>query len=153
MELEEIQSEFQLKGCKVEKFELDNDFIALPEQEELKLSVAIKNAISDIDKIQDNILSANLKFDLEVTSKLEQNNKKLYIHILLDSFFIFEGDDKARFNEMLLLNGNATLYSIARSHIITLSALSCESGQIILPMINFVKLLQKTKQNNQKETN
>lgn len=149
MNFEEVQSEFQLRNCKIEKLKLNNDFIALPSPEELKLSISIKNAISNIEEKNDNFLFANLKLDLEVMSEADVNDQNIYIRILLNGIFTFNGNDKERFTEMLLLNGNATLYSIARSHIITLSALSCVSGQITLPMINFVKLLEMSKTENQ----
>ena len=73
---------------------------------------------------------------------LEKNdNKKFEITLSLESFFTTSDLDKNNFKQMLLLNGNSTLYSIARSHILTISALSFDSGKIVLPMINFMELL------------
>ena len=52
-------------------------------------------------------------------------------------------DNKDEFEKFLTVNGSASLYGIARGIIISLSSLSMNGGQIILPMVNFFKMREK----------
>ena len=147
--LEEIQSPFQMNGCIIQKMEINNEFVFLPTDVQLVSSVNIKNALSDIIKAEETgILQAHLILDLEY--KAEYDGKVFSIHIVLDGLFSTTDSDENRFHQMLLLNGNSALYSIARSHIITISGMSLTSGQLILPMINFVNLMHAASNENKK---
>lgn len=146
MNLNEIQSPFQLQGCIIRQIEEKNNLVFLPSTEQLETTVNIKNAFDDIRKNeQDNCLETNFILDLNFTAVSNEKEKEYSIHIVLDGFFTFSKDDEDEFKNMLLLNGNSALYSIARSYIITISSISLTSGQFVLPMINFVKLLEESK--------
>ncbi len=146
MNFNEILADFQFRASKIKKIEMNNEFSFLPDSGELETSININDIISRIDKDEEeNLFIANLTLELNVTSKHKETNKKLVINIVIDGLFTFNKDNEDEFKQMLLLNGNSTLYSIARAHIITLSSMSLASGQIILPMINFLKLFELKK--------
>lgn len=154
MNFTETISNFQIKASRIEKLEINNDFIGLKNTENLDTNIKIGNAISQVQKDEsDGLLYASLKLDLTVTSSEKNSKKKYCIHMLTEGLFTFDSNDEEEFKQMLLLNGNSTLYSIARSHIMTFSSLSLSGGSIILPMINFYKLLklQSEKKENIKE--
>lgn len=152
MDFNKTLSEFQFKASKVKNIEIKNDFSFLPNNDELNTSINITNGVSDINKREDNLLYANLQLNIQVTVEHKTSSKKLFINLTVDGLFTFSKDDKAEFNKMLLLNGNSTLYSIARAQIINLSSMCLSSGEIILPMVNFLKLLQlKEAEDNEKK--
>ncbi len=153
MELNNALAVIDLKGYFVPHISIDNDFRIIS-RENYTVSMKIENGITDINEIQRNEttghLEAHLILDLTVTAvSNDDNSKKCKINIVLSGLFDYSGEDRNEFYYMLLINGNSTLYSIARSHIITLTALSNSSGQIVIPMVNFVKLLEDSKKDNQ----
>ena len=91
---------------------------------------------------------------LKVLARVTGNNdKKFEISILLEGFFVGENMDLENFTKMLVTNGSAALYSIARAQILSLSSQSLAGGEFILPMVNFFKakdLKVKEKQSEQK---
>ena len=151
MNLSDIQSPFQLQGCILQKIIVENDFVFIPNNDMLNMSVNLKNNISDIRKNEkENCLEANLVLEVDCIASISDNGTKYSIHLALNGLFSFSGDNQDEFTSMLLLNGNSTLYSIARSQIITISSMSLTSGQLILPLINVVKLFEASKQENKK---
>lgn len=128
---------------------IDNDFQNIA-REDCTISLDIQNAVTDVNNIKINEstgrLEAQLILDLTVNAVSNNDNTKhCQINIVLSGLFDYSGSDKNDFYYMLLINGNSTLYSIARTHIITVTALSSTAGQIVIPMVNFVKLLEEAK--------
>lgn len=149
IKLQDIQSPFQMHGCIIDKMEVENNFASIPTGVQLKSTVNINNAISEINKTNDdNMLQANLILDLRYSANYEENT--FSIHLVLNGLFSTTDINENDFKHMLLLNGNSALYSIARSYIITISSMSLTSGQLVLPMINFVNLLKATQNENEK---
>jgi len=138
-------ADLQFQGCFIEKINISNNIYCIS-KENMTVSLDVKNGIGEIIQNCDlNCLQANLVLDLTVTAiSNNDQNLKYQLNIVLNGLFYYYGTDPDTFNNMLLLNGNSTLYSIARSHIITFTSLSSTSGQIVLPMINFVKLLENS---------
>lgn len=149
MNVNDAAAIINLKGYFVPHLNIDNDFINIA-REKYTISLDIQNGVPDIEEIKLNDstgkLEANLILDLTVNAVSNKDNtKNCMVNIVLNGLFEYAGSDKNEFYYMLLINGNSALYSIARSHIITLTALSSLSGQIIIPMVNFVKLLEDAK--------
>lgn len=143
IKLQDIQSPFQMHGCVVDNIEVKNDFVSIPADVQLESTVNIKNGISKIKKAdENNMLQANLILDLHYSASFEE--KVFSVHLVLNGLFTTTDIDEKVFEHMLLLNGNSALYSIARSYIITISSMSLTSGQLVLPMINFVNLIKET---------
>lgn len=149
MDIKKAFAEMQLKGCFIEKIQISNDFYNIS-NENLNISMDLKNGISDIIcNEKSNHLEANLALDLTIFAESNNDNTRKYtLNIVINGLFDYGGSEEKEFYNMLLLNGNSTLYSIARSHIITLTSMSSQSGQIIIPMINFAKLLEETEKEN-----
>lgn len=143
----DIFSDFQLLGTRLAKVEVTNKFINLPQDDELETNIDMGNSeckIIELDNQLEGILQQYVNFSATLKSE-----KQLYIKIsvMIEGCFITSSKDKELFNQMLMLNGNTTLYSILRAHITTISALSLGEGKIILPMINFTKLMDEQNNN------
>ena len=77
-----------------------------------------------------------------VKNSLKQNFK---IHLVMNGYFIASSpedidENRNKFIDKLYINGTSTLYSIARSVVIDISAKSMASGQVRLPLINIFEL-------------
>lgn len=143
----DIFSDFQLLGTRLAKVEVTNKFINLPLDDELETNIDMGNSeckIIELDNQLEGILQQYVNFSATLKSE-----KQLYIKIsvMIEGCFITSSKDKELFNQMLMLNGNTTLYSILRAHITTISALSLGEGKIVLPMINFTKLMDEQNNN------
>ena len=144
MKLSDILADFQLEGTRIKSITTKNDFVILPPEEKREISIKINNSLSEIHKNErNNCYYANLILDLTATVNEIETKKFFEINIVIDGLFSFTGENKDEFNNMLLLNGNTTLYSIARANVLTISSMSFANGEIMLPMINFVKLMQQ----------
>ncbi len=145
MDIKDSISNFQLNGTRLIKLEIKNDFVNMPEQSEIEMSVNMGNNDFEVVKKND-IFFSNLQLNVTVVVSKKNTEKQIVISLTLEGIFTLQPnsdkEDENKFKQMLLINGNSTLYSIARSHIITASSMSLDSGNIILPMINFVKLIK-----------
>ena len=84
--------------------------------------------------------------DLWVKATVKEKGSKEKISILLvlnGGFYDNLVKKEEDFEKFLTVNGAASLYGIARGIIISLSSVSMNGGQIILPMINFFKMKEK----------
>lgn len=149
MDLNASIAAFGFLGYYIPHINVENDFRSIA-RENYTVSLSIENGITDIEEIKQNEstghLEAHLILDLTVTAvSNEDSTKKCVINIVLSGLFDYSGNDKDKFYSMLIINGNSTLYSIARAHIITITALSSAAGHIIPPMINFVQVFEEMK--------
>ncbi len=86
----------------------------------------------------------NLLMQISITVKSEDNNPDDSFAIALEgSFWANKDMDDDRFLDLLNINGGAALYSIARSKLETISAVTYEEGKILLPMINMIQFFQQ----------
>lgn len=147
-------SEFQFKGSIIRELKIENDFVSLPNANDLDTSMEMKNAISDVEDNNEGELYANVLLALTVVAKSVdiEENKNIKIDFSIEGRFSYSGEDKKQFERMLLLNGTSSLYSIARANIATITSMSLQNGKINLPMVNFVKLFQ-TKRKQELENN
>ena len=149
MDIEKIKSEFQFIASTITNISVKNNFVVLPEYEELKLKMDTEYEIKAI-YFDDGI---NGVLSLKTLAEAKKGKQKISISITIEGLFTDINEDKEHFISLLKLNGCATLYSIARAQIIGLSAQSLASGHLILPMVNFFKakeLKDKKKQSEQK---
>ena len=136
-----IKSNFQFVGNSINKIELVNDFLILPELNELKLMINAEYDIKKIWKDNEQIWGV-IVLDVEV--RAEQKSQKIAIKMSLDGCFIdLPLTEEKDFKSMLSLNGTATLYSIARAQIMGLSSQAMNGGKLILPMINCFHLKEE----------
>lgn len=142
MDINEIISEFQLVNTRIFKAEITNHLVDLPPFSELNCSLNLGNPDLSIEEKEDH-LCATLQLALDYYAVHKDNNDDSFkISIAVEGLFVYNEKNKEKFTQMLMLNGNTALYSIIRSYVMTLSSLSLASGKIILPMINFAKIIE-----------
>ena len=151
MDITQIKAQFQFRGNTIRSISLTNNFVTLNGHENLKRSMDTEYEIIEIEELDNEIQGV---LTLKVLARVTGNNdKKFEISILLEGFFVGENMDIENFTKMLVTNGSAALYSIARAQILSLSSQSLAGGEFILPMVNFFKakdLKVKEKQSEQK---
>lgn len=145
MDIKDTIASLQLRGTRIVNLETKNDLVNLPNGEDLDTNINLGNPNYGINET-DGKLFASLQLQVRVELTDKKTDKKIYISITVEGLFSFDETDKEKFKQMLLLNGNSTLYSIVRSYIITISSIALNSEKIVLPMINFLKLAQLHKE-------
>lgn len=141
MNTEKIQSEFQIVGSRIVKFNLKNDF-ALLERDTKKRLADASYELGSITEFEDKIFGiVNLYIKVDAKNKLKQ---KLSLNLIIEGCFtVSKGTEIEKFKNMLGINGCTALYSIARSFIISVTSQALAGGEIILPMINTFKLIEQ----------
>ena len=141
MNIENITANLQIIGTRIAKLNINNEFVFIDLNDE--------NISREID------VSYELSpaFDVEDEENMTAQNIMMYIRLMimddelhanidldLEGCFIFEGTDKEQLQDMLTVNGTATLYSIARGIISSITSHMCANGTLLLPMINMFRL-------------
>lgn len=141
----EIVSDFQLIGNSVKSLKIKNDFIALPTNDTKRIIDADYSIVEITENDNSNSLIGIIRLSVKVSIK---DSYKHSMNIEIDVEGAFEGRNfqKEPFETTLSLNGCATLYSIARSIIMSVTSQSLAFGSVILPLVN-VYALNKAKQN------
>lgn len=142
----EAISDFQLIGTRLGKIEVTNNFVTLPPSDELDVNIDMGNSKINIPEYpnKSNSLEGVLQQYINFSATCKNcSQDSIKISVMIEGFFVTNEKDKNRFKQMLLLNGNTALYSILRSYVISISAMSLEEGKIVLPMINFTKLIEQ----------
>ena len=139
MDIRDSLATLQLLNTRVPELTIENDFVTLPSKEETETSLELGDVGHAIEK-RDDVYIGVLQLKIHSITKSKNSDKKIEFSIVVEGIFKFDSDDKNLFEQMLFINGNSSLYSIARSHIINITSLSLASGQIILPMLNIVKI-------------
>lgn len=139
----DIQSDFQMIGNQIISISLKNNFLELPDSENLNLEMSAEYEIESTIK-HDSCYIGVINLTVKAEAKEKGKKKKISITICISGGF---GDshpeNEESFRNMLSLNGCAALYSIARAQVISLSSQSMNGGQLILPMINVFKMKEK----------
>lgn len=147
MKIEEFQSSFQFLGHRIVNMSISNDFIGWLEEDKIEKTFDVAYNNIDINCDEESKIGT---IDLNVAVNILQhdgddNQTKFDLLLVIQGCFIDNKDvsDK-EFEEKLKLNGCASLYSIARGIITSISAQSVVTGQITLPMINVFKMLESS---------
>lgn len=134
----EFTSPFQLIGTSVKELNIQNDFNRLIFDSETEKVFDLNYKITDIKSINDNVLQG--KMNLYLVIELKRDAGSFNFSLVLEGCFVIGADQKDAFEQMLTINGASTLYSIARTIVLSVCGVSVSGDQIILPMINFVKV-------------
>lgn len=133
------KSPFQFIGNSVSKFNMENNFLILDKNEDLKQKVDIEYD-TDTEKVNEHwIGTVTLTIDAEVYKNPEEDEAKKAFNFLLEIDGAFAAPDtlsEEQFVQMLELNGCASVLSVARAFIISVSSQSLVEGQIVLPLLN-----------------
>ena len=90
------------------------------------------------------------KLLLKILIELEQNDKKVCsIDMTLEGAFSSPlSVDEQKFKELVLINGAAALFSVARAKIENISATMFASGKIVLPFVNIYDFYEEKNKKN-----
>lgn len=134
---------FQFVGSRVSKCKIQNDYVNFNINEN-DLDIDITPTIHDIQSDEENkCKSGIIELDI-VASYCNENNLSLKFELTIEGCFVAPLDaPKDIFYDMLGMNGAATVYSLARSYIKNVYALTADNGSLVLPMINMVELYNR----------
>lgn len=133
-----IMASFQMIGSRIVSLNVKNN----------SLSASIINVGKKELDISHQIVSSEIQEDqyvgiirLNVSVKIKQGKDLYSLKLVVEGGFLAskESIEKEMFEQMLSLNGIASLYGIARAHICSISSQCFTDGSLILPMIDVTK--------------
>ena len=151
MKTENIQADFQLVGHRILKLDLVNNFLSLENNEDLEREYELDYDIKDTNKTEKSIIGVIV---LSVSCRVhDESGKEIRVDMAIEGCFYSQSlvSDEATFHEMLSINGSASLYSIARATIVSLTSQALYGGEVLLPMINTYKLKLQKEENEKTE--
>lgn len=141
---QEIKSDFQMIANYIKKVNVSNTFLELPPMDQLNYSLEAEYDNVSIDPQENGGFIGSIDLWVKATVKEKGSKEKISILLVLNGGFYDDLVKKEEdFEKFLTVNGAASLYGIARGIIISLSSVSMNGGQLILPMINFFKMKEK----------
>ncbi len=146
MNTQDFEPPFQFVGSRVLKLTQTNNFLYLTDKE-LNRKVNVEYEIKNISR-KENDLFGLLHLIIDVELKERGKSKNQYkCHLVIEGCFVCNediGEDK--FYKMIEINGCASLFSIARAFLISISSQSVLEGKITLPLLNVVNMVNKRKE-------
>ncbi len=150
MDIKNFQSKFQLVANSISHLEIKNNFINLDESQDLVKQFSLC-PIKEHIETHENYKSAGLKLKVYVTiqEKNSEKPKTFSADFTVDGVFVADAaTSDTEFEEKLLINGSAALFSIARGFLTNVSAQVLVDGKVVLPLVNFMEFAR----GNKKET-
>lgn len=145
MIIKDAQAGIMLQGCIVKSLNVKNDLAIPPTALEVPPIIDMDYDIYQIDESLDNIYSGSMTLTTKVTYK--QGRKVAFtMTMALDGAFAAPKvvcENINDFKKKLKINGLASLISVARANISTLTSNIFFSGCVKLPMINVFKLIKQ----------
>lgn len=144
-------ADFQYVTSYITRFSIDNGFITYVDKPEVEKNISTNYVINSIenDDENDKLLGVST---LLINIEIGNNEKKISIELEIRGLFTGNKNlDKDKFKTMLSINGYATLYSNARSYIISMSSQSFNGDKIVIPHINLLSMLKDNKEESSKE--
>lgn len=144
MNIENIKANLQIIGTRIAKLNINNEFVFIDlNDENITREIDVSYALSPAFDVEDgeNLTAQNILMYIRL--KITDGELHANIDLDLEGDFIFDGTDKEQLRDMLTVNGTATLYSIARGIISSITSHMCANGTLLLPMINMFKLREE----------
>lgn len=139
---EKVYSEFHFVGNSIRKAIIENNLIVFYDEKEFERFLDLSHEILSVG-ISDEGDEISGVIDLHIDLTIEQERKTYKISMTIEGCFTAPAEmGKDNFKEMLQINGLATLYSIARGYIQSISAQSLFGGVVLLPMLNVAEYSQ-----------
>ncbi|NLZ82659.1 MAG: hypothetical protein GX915_03230 [Clostridiales bacterium] len=137
-----ITSELNFQGCTIRKLKVDNSIISI--SSDIVRKIGLEIVPFEINMDQEKKYG---KLLMKIVVELEENLKNVAnIELVIEgAFSVPSSVDESTFKELILINGAASLYSIARSKIENISATTFLEGKIIIPMINIYDYYKEKK--------
>ena len=142
MNTNEIMSEFQIIGTTIKRLTLDNDYIFIDERnEDVKREIDVYYKINNIfpADIEENSIMGTLEMTIDVGLSTETNSMELEL-VIEGGFSLMNSTNEDELRQFLSVNGCASVYSIARGIVSSITCHICPNGNILLPMINVFRL-------------
>lgn len=147
MNTNEIESQFQLLNTSILSLEVVNTFFEYDEKISGNKTIDVGYNIVRTDNIEEKNAKMGI-LDLHITLSCEIEDKTFSIYLISRGIFkdaLETADDQ--FEKMLKINGCASLYTMARATINVISTQMFSYGNIVLPLVNFVKFHQMEEEN------
>lgn len=140
--IENIVSDFQILGTNIKTLNLTNDFIYFQDNnEDIDRKVGINYEILDIHQSHDKLIGTLLfMIDLNITDNSREDHNQIHLSLEIEGGFYSSNLDQNVFKQMIEINGVASLFSIARSFILSVTSQAIPGSQIVIPMINVTKI-------------
>lgn len=137
MNTKKIASDFQLIGTAVRHIDFKNDFVSIDERSaDFEKTFDLDYKVINISKSADENQWIGLSL-LTIDVNLENGMSSMSMHIVIEGAFSCSSTvDKEPFKNMIEINGGASIYSIARGFITSITSQAMCGGEVILPMIN-----------------
>ncbi len=138
MDVNNYISSFQIVGNSIVDISVKNNLVNINDSSEIERTLDVSYAIEKQPPTDSKKVSL---VNLTVSLTLSHGELSTDIRYTVQGCFTIDNaapDDE--FEAMLDVNGCATLYSIARADIASISAHIYYSGKILLPMLNFLDM-------------
>jgi len=153
------QALMQIAGTRIAQLEIKNDFVMFPDESECFLDLEYE--VDTIKSFEEAGFGNESETGYVATATLttvaegRAGDQALHVEISTEACFFCVGEYKEEFEKLVHSNGAATLYSIVRGQIISITSQCTNGGAIILPMLNFSEVVGMTKkeETNKEETN
>lgn len=146
MDLKEIMSEFQLVNTTIIKLDINNEILNYSEFEPGERKIDVGYSIGERFDNEEQLIGV---LDLHTRIECDFDGCTINIEEVLRGIFTAPRNmDEAIFKKMLSANGCASLYSIARANISTITSQAFASGCIVLPMVNFIRFYELSNNQN-----
>lgn len=145
MNIQDVISDFQIVGYRIKQLSLTNDFVFFdPESENVTREIDVQYEISDPYYYEDDENAIGGTVVLYIDVNVFDDEEKIAINLELEGGFC-QNDNKdiELFKNMLEINGCASLYSIGRGIVTSVTSQMCVNGTVTIPMINTFKLKEK----------
>lgn len=154
MDAKKIISGFQLVKAAVISLEVKNSFLEYDEHLNGSKTIDVAYQITDSRTIEEKKIHGG-SLDLHVTVASKINDSAYIIHMIYRGLFTAPSEMTFQeFSRMLKINGTASLYSMARAVLISISSQMFSGGSILLPMVNVIQFHELTESAvNNKESN
>jgi len=139
MNTKKVEAAFQLLTAAVTSIDIKNTFFGYDERNPGKKEIDVGFIIRDVGYDEEKELRLGiLDLKVVVTSEVDDNN----ISLDMEYRGVFSAPldmEEDAFKKMLGINGCAALYSMARATISSISSQVFSIGNIVLPMVNFIR--------------
>ena len=138
-----MKAKFQIIGTRIVKLDIENDFVMVNLQDENILKeIDVSYEVSAISPVEDEpeCLTGNIMMYIHLRISDKESQMCLKVTLVMEGCFVLADLDEVRMKEMLAVNGTASMYSIARGIVSSVTSQVCMNGTVLLPMINVFQL-------------
>ena len=152
MDANRIKASIQLVGTSIVDLHINNGFLAYNEMMPGEKSIDVAYAVRDIRLSQDQAKKNGL-LDLIISLSATIDGRTFELHMTMRGLFEIPAEcEDADFKKMLEINGCAALYSMARASVSSISTQMFTVGNIVLPLVNFIRFHELQETENKEET-